>query len=77
MYAAEDADIILQLHHQLNPLIENEKYLKKVLEQIEMPLVPVLIQMEMCGVLVNTKMLQTQSIELSKRIILLEKKLIN
>ena len=73
LYAAEDADVTLQLHHKLNPLIENEKYLKKVFEQIEMPLVTVLIQMEMHGVLVNTRMLQTQSIELSERIALLEK----
>ena len=72
LYASEDADIILQLHHQLHPLIENKKYLKNVFEQIEMPLVPILIQMEMYGVLVNTKMLQAQSIELSERIILLE-----
>ncbi|ABX78582.1 DNA polymerase I [Coxiella burnetii] len=71
-YAAEDADVTLQLHHKLMPLIEKEKNLKKVFEQIEMPLVPILMQMEMRGVLVDTAMLQAQSLELGGRIALLE-----
>ncbi|MBW5802910.1 DNA polymerase I [Coxiella endosymbiont of Ornithodoros amblus] len=73
-YAAEDVDVAFQLHHKLMPLIEKEKNLKKVFEQIEMPLVPILMQMEMRGVLVDIAMLQAQSIELGGRIALLEQK---
>ena len=67
-YAAENIDVTLQLHHKLMPLIEKEKNLKKVFEQIEMPLVPLLMQMEIRGVLVDTAILYEQSIELGERI---------
>lgn len=73
-YAAEDADVILQVHHKLWPLIEKEKNLKKVFEQIEMPLVPILMKMEMHGVLIDTAMLRAQSIELNQRVEELERK---
>ncbi|MFW0097564.1 MAG: DNA polymerase I [Coxiella endosymbiont of Haemaphysalis qinghaiensis] len=71
-YAAEDADITLQLHHKLMPLIEKEKNLKEVFEVIEMPLVPILMQMEMHGVLIDAQMLRSQSYELKQRIRQLE-----
>ena len=72
-YAAADADVILQVHHKLWPLIKKEKNLKKVFEQIEMPLVPILMQMEMHGVLIDTAMLRAQSIELNRQIEELER----
>ena len=72
-YAAEDADVTLQIHHKLWPLIKKEKNLKKVFEQIEMPIVPILMQMEMHGVLIDTGMLRAQSIELNQRIEELER----
>ncbi|WP_423063369.1 DNA polymerase I [Candidiatus Paracoxiella cheracis] len=72
-YAAEDADITWQLHQKLMPMIENEKNFVKVLNQIEMPLMPVLARMEMHGVLIDADMLKKHSKELEKRIKELEK----
>lgn len=67
-YAAEDADITLQLHHALWPSIEKEKGLRNVFEKIEMPLVSVLAQMERTGVLIDVEKLNKQSVELSHAI---------
>ena len=73
-YAAEDADITLQLHQTLWPQIETEPTLSKVLTNIEMPLLPVLAQMERNGVLLDTDMLAIQSDELTKKLADLEQK---
>ncbi|MBT8087449.1 MAG: DNA polymerase I, partial [Gammaproteobacteria bacterium] len=56
-YAAEDADITLQLHEALWNQLGEVPALKKVYQQIEQPLVPVLLDMEETGVLVDRKML--------------------
>ncbi len=56
-YAAEDADITLRLHQTLRPRIAAIAELEKVYTQIEMPLVPVLQQMEASGILVDAKRL--------------------
>ena len=53
-YAAEDADITLQLKHVLEPMLE-EKGAKRLFHEVEMPLVPVLVEMETNGVLLDTK----------------------
>jgi DNA polymerase-1 len=53
-YAAEDADITLRLHQVLYPKVAEVPALKKVLETIEMPLVPVLARVEQNGVLVDS-----------------------
>lgn len=73
-YAAEDADVTLRLHEVLWTMIEKEPNSKYVLEKIEWPLMPILAQMEYNGVLVDACMLREQSVELQKRIALLEKK---
>ena len=73
-YAAEDADITLQLHETLWKQLGDEPALKKVYEEIEQPLVPVLLDMEETGVLVDRKMLQKQSGELAKKMAELEAK---
>ena len=73
-YASEGADVTLQLHHKLMPLIEKEKNLKEVFEAIDTPLVPILMQMEMHGVLIDAHMLRLQSYELKQRIRQLEQK---
>ncbi|WP_264435723.1 DNA polymerase I [Coxiella endosymbiont of Dermacentor marginatus] len=72
IYAAENVDLILQLHYKLMSLIEKEKNLKKVFESIEIPLIPILMQMERHGVLIDTQMLRLQSDELSQCINKLE-----
>lgn len=71
-YAAEDADVTLALHQKLFPILENEKKLKKVFTEIDMPLVPVLARMESHGVLLDASMLQKQSVLLSEKITALQ-----
>jgi DNA polymerase-1 len=66
-YAAEDADITLQLHQHLWPKLEKEARLKALFGDIEMPLAPVLSRMERNGVLIDATMLAMQSNELAKR----------
>ncbi|BCN92233.1 DNA polymerase I [Thiomicrorhabdus immobilis] len=73
-YAAEDADITLQLHQTLWQQLEAEPPLKKVFTDIEMPLMPVLAHMERNGVLLDTDMLAIQSEEISKKLTELEQK---
>ncbi len=73
-YAAEDADITLQLHEALWKQLNEFPRLKSVYEDIEQPLVPILLAMEETGVLVDRKMLTTQSGELAKKMIELEAK---
>ncbi len=56
-YAAEDADITLQLYEKLLPLLK-ENGVEKLFYDIEMPLVPVLSRMEANGVKIDTENLQ-------------------
>lgn len=71
-YAAEDADITLRLHHRLWPRLEPEDGLRRVLCEIELPLVPVLSRMERTGVRIDVDMLRRQSEELAARLAELE-----
>ena len=73
-YAAEDADITLALHDVLWEQLGEHPSLRKVYEEIEQPLVPVLLDMEETGVLVDRKMLGIQSSELAKSMAELEGK---
>ncbi len=67
-YAAEDADVTLQLHLALWPQLSANPGLVKVLQDIEMPLLPVLSRIERGGVLIDAALLQKQSEFLSHRI---------
>ncbi|OIQ47528.1 MAG: DNA polymerase I [Gammaproteobacteria bacterium MedPE] len=67
-YAAEDADITLRLHHNLIERLDNEPTLRKLYDTIEMPLLPVLADMERSGVLVDDTQLFEQSGQLAIRI---------
>ncbi|AIP66029.1 DNA polymerase I [Burkholderia thailandensis] len=71
-YAAEDADITLQLHHALYPQIAREPGLARVYRDIEMPVSLVLRKMERTGVLIDTDRLGRQSSEIATRLIELE-----
>lgn len=73
-YAAEDADVTLRLHQTLWPRIEQAPELKKVFQEIEMPLVPVLSRIERTGVLIDENILSVHSVELTKRLEALEQK---
>ena len=66
-YAAQDADVTLQLHRALWPRIEAQPLLQSLYETIEQPLVAVLYRMERTGVLVDRDRLQAQSAELAAR----------
>jgi DNA polymerase-1 len=71
-YAAEDADVTLQLHRVLHGALGKEPALLKVYEEIEQPLVPVLLQMEHRGVLVDRDLLKKQGAEIARRLAELE-----
>jgi DNA polymerase-1 len=71
-YAAEDADITLQLHNRLISKLGEIASLQKIYEEIEQPLVPVLLQMEEIGVLIDADMLRRQSRELAQKMASLE-----
>jgi DNA polymerase-1 len=70
-YAAEDADITLQLKNKLEP--ELKKYeCEDLFYHIEMPLMPVLAEMEMNGVCLDTESLKETSDIFTQRILELE-----
>jgi DNA polymerase I len=72
-YAAEDADVTLQLHNTLWPKLQAASGLKAIYESIEIPLLSVLARMERNGVLIDAEKLHKQSAELEKRLAELEK----
>lgn len=72
-YAAEDADITLRLHQALMPQLFKSPELMSVLTTIEIPLIPVLSDIERFGARVDAKLLGEQSIELTSRLSELEK----
>ena len=73
-YAAEDADITLRLYEELNPRLEGETSLNKLNDEIEIPLIEVLSEMEQNGAILNSKILNSQSKDLEGRIKKLEEK---
>ena len=73
-YAAEDADVTLQLHLKMWPKLQNEAGPRAVFENIEMPLVPVLSRIERNGVKIDPAVLHKHSEELTLRLAELEQK---
>jgi len=71
-YAAEDADITLQLHQLLNAKLAQQPRLLELYSDMEVPLISVLARIENNGVLIDAAMLAQQSLELSSQIISLE-----
>jgi DNA polymerase-1 len=72
-YAAEDADVTLRLHRCLWPRLEREPGLRRLYEELEIPLIDVLARMERIGVRVDAAVLRQQSDELAKRLWELER----
>ena len=66
-YAAEDADVTLQLHRVLRPRLEEHASLAKLCDTVEVPLVPVLSRVERNGVRIDVRRLTQQSAELADR----------
>ena len=73
-YAAEDADVTLQLHLKMWPELEKEAGPRKVFEEIEMPLLTVISRIERNGVLIDQHILAKHSQELTARLKELEEK---
>ncbi|WP_076592480.1 DNA polymerase I [Herminiimonas arsenitoxidans] len=71
-YAAEDADITLQLHQRMWPQVAGDKGLTFVYEKIELPTAVVLQKIERNGVLIDPDLLAKQSNELGKRMLEIE-----
>lgn len=67
-YAAEDADITLRLHQTLWPQVTAESSLQSVLQSIELPLIPILADMERCGALISVPKLAEQSQQIEIRL---------
>ena len=75
-YAAEDADITIQLRDFLAPkLVENQ--LEKLFREVETPLVKVLADVEYAGVRIDPNFLAQYSAELATKIVSLEEKVLN
>ncbi|HEY0029495.1 MAG TPA: DNA polymerase I [Bacteroidia bacterium] len=70
-YAAEDADVTLQLKYKFEPLL-NDTFTKKLFEEIEIPLIPVLAEMEAEGISLDKGALKEISAELEKDILKME-----
>jgi len=73
-YAAEDADVTLQLHLKMWAELENEAGPRKVFEEIEVPLLTVISRVERNGVLIDQNILAQHSQELTLRLAELEQK---
>jgi len=71
-YAAERADVTLQLHGELYPRLAADAELLHVYEHIELPTREVLFRMERNGVLIDAQALSGQSKELGARVLALE-----
>ena len=71
-YAAEDADITLQLYNVLRPQIENEPSLIKLYHDIEEPMIAVLADMEWEGVRIDSEALHSYSVTLSQKLASIE-----
>jgi DNA polymerase-1 len=71
-YAAEDADITLQLHHNLYPQISRDARLDFIYREIEVPVSRVLFHVERNGVLIDSKLLANQSRVLGEKMLTLE-----
>ena len=73
-YACEDADITLQLKNKLEPELKKHDC-ERLFYEIEMPLMPVLAEMEMNGVRIDTQSLAETSKQLTERMLDIERKI--
>jgi DNA polymerase-1 len=75
-YAAEDADMTLRLHHHFWPQLEATEGLKRLYQELEIPLIEVLSRMERNGVMVDARLLARQSGGLAERMQVLAREVI-
>lgn len=74
-YSCEDADMTLRLKFHFERALATEPTLRRVFEEIEMPLIPVLAHMECAGVRLDTVVLHTVSGGVRRRLATLERKI--
>jgi DNA polymerase-1 len=67
-YASRDADVTLRLTQCLNAELDKHPELRRIMDEIEMPLIPVLMEMELGGFRVDAQCLQGLSVELRSRL---------
>ncbi|NLF50089.1 MAG: DNA polymerase I [Leptolinea sp.] len=70
-YAAADAEVTFQLHEALTPLLNDHRSIK-ILEEMEMPLLPILADMEQTGIGLDVDFLKNMSKDLTRRLAELE-----
>lgn len=75
-YATEDADITLQLKNHFEPILEKVGT-KKLFDEIEIPLMPVLAAMENEGINLDVDFLKSMSVEMEKEVQEFEEKIYN
>ena len=73
-YACADADMTLRLVDELKPQLERDG-IRKLFSEVEMPLVPVIAAMELCGIAVDVPNLKTISTSLYEKLQILEKEI--
>ena len=73
-YAAEDADVTLQLYHVLKNQLKKEKRLLDVYQKFEIPSMKALIEIERNGVLIDAHLLGQQSQKIGEELIKIESK---
>jgi DNA polymerase-1 len=74
VYAAEDADITLRLYEKLQPMVIEQEQ-ESLFNDVEMPLLPVLVNMEKAGIRIDPEFLSGLSAELMKKLGVLEKQI--
>src|SRR6187402_1241853 len=73
-YAAEDADVTYQLKQNFSPILDKAET-KKLFDEIEIPLIPVLAAMELEGINLNVPFLKSMSVEMALESNALEQKI--
>ncbi|MBC7847425.1 MAG: DNA polymerase I [Flavobacterium sp.] len=73
-YAAEDADITFQLKQNFSPILDKAET-KKLFDEIEIPLIPVLAAMELEGINLDVPFLKSMSVEMALESNALEQKI--
>ncbi len=74
-YAAEDADVTLQLYNHLQPMLAAEPTLRKLYHDIEEPMIDVLVDMEWEGVRIDSEALRNYSATLSQKLAEIEEQI--
>ncbi len=71
VYAAEDADITLRLYEKLLPMVAEQEQ-EKLFNDVEMALLPILVEMEQAGIRIDPEFLGGLSTVMAKKLAVLE-----